>query len=152
MRYLLDTNIIIEAVANSLAATKALFHAVQSEWCGYSAITRLEVFGYPDLTKTEEEALKTVLAELNEIEVTRAIIDRAIKMRQSKRIKAPDSIIAATAQAMDATLMTRNADDFKSIDGLSVLNPWTEPAFLNDNQAPTDQGQSTKNNKQPIEE
>jgi predicted nucleic acid-binding protein len=124
MRYLLDTNIIIEAVANSSPATNALFRAVQSEWCGYSAITRLEIFGYPDLTSTEEEALKTVVAELNEIEVTSSIIDRAIKIRRAKRIKAPDAIIAATAQAMGATLVTRNTDDFKSIEGLKYTNPF----------------------------
>lgn len=124
MRYLLDTNIIIEAVANSAPATNALFHAVQSEWCGYSAITRLEIFGYPDLTSTEEEALQTVVEELNEIEVTSSIIDRAIKIRRARRIKAPDAIIAATAQAMDATLITRNTDDFKSIEELKYANPF----------------------------
>lgn len=126
MRYLLDTNIIIEAVANSLPAANALHQAVQSEWCGYSAITRLEIFGYPDLTSTEEEALKTVITELNEIEVTSAIIDKAITIRRARRIKAPDAIIAATAQVMDATLMTRNIDDFKNIGQVTCINPFDD--------------------------
>ncbi|VGO18250.1 hypothetical protein SCARR_00302 [Pontiella sulfatireligans] len=45
MRCLLDTNILIEAVGNSSPAVAALEKAVASEWVGYSAITRLELFG-----------------------------------------------------------------------------------------------------------
>ena len=132
MRYLLDTNVIIDAVANCSPAKTALFHATQSEWCGYSAITRLEIFGYPDLSSIEEIALKTVLSELNEIAVTNSVIDRAINIRRGRRIKAPDAIIAATAQTMSATLLTRNIDDFKLIADLIVLNPWTDPIEIKD--------------------
>ncbi len=127
VRYLLDTNIIIEAVASSQPAVEALHHATMSEWVGYSAITRLEVFGYPDLSLEEEAALKVVIEEFNEIEVTSSIIDRAITIRRVKRIKAPDAIIAATAQEMRATLITRNITDFTAIEGLAVVNPWTTP-------------------------
>ena len=127
VRYLLDTNIIIEAVASSQPAVEALHHATMSEWVGYSAITRLEVFGYPDLSPEEEAALKVVIEEFNEIEVTSSIIDRAITIRHAKRIKAPDAIIAATAQEMRATLITRNIADFTTIDDLVVVNPWTTP-------------------------
>ena len=127
MRYLLDTNIIIEAVAGSQPAVEALHHAAASEWVGFSAITRLEVFGYPELSTDEESALKIVVSEFNEVDVTGAIVDRAITIRRAKRIKAPDSIIAATAQDMGATLITRNTDDFKAIGDLDVINPWTTP-------------------------
>ncbi len=47
MRYLLDTNIIIEAVGGSSPAVVMFEQAVASDWVGYSAITRLELFGYP---------------------------------------------------------------------------------------------------------
>ena len=57
MRYLLDTNILIEAVGNTAPAIAALKQAVISDWVGYSAITRLELFGYPDLTSDEEAVL-----------------------------------------------------------------------------------------------
>ena len=131
MRYLLDTNIIIEAVAGSQPAVEALHHATMSEWVGYSAITRLEVFGYPDLSPEEEAALKVVIEEFNEIEVTSSIIDRAITIRRAKRIKAPDAIIAATAQEMRATVITRNTTDFMAIDDLTAVNPWTDSAWMN---------------------
>jgi len=51
VKYLLDTNIIIEAVGGSAPAVTLLEKAVSSEWVGYSAITRLELFGYPSLTQ-----------------------------------------------------------------------------------------------------
>ena len=40
-------------------------------------------------------------------------------------IKLPDAIIAATALVYDLTLISRNVSDFKNIEGLKVLNPFT---------------------------
>ena len=42
--------------------------------------------------------------ELEEVVVTSSVIDRAIQIRKSTRIKVPDAIIAATALEMDAFL------------------------------------------------
>ena len=124
MRYLLDTNILIEAAGNTALAVAALEQAVLSDWVGYSAITRLELFGYPDLTSDEEVVLRLLAGELEEVVVTSSVIDRAIQIRKSIRIKVPDSIIAATALEMDAVLMTRNEGDFKAVKGLNIINPW----------------------------
>lgn len=126
MRYLLDTNILIEAAGNTSLAITALKQAVVSDWVGYSAITRLELFGYPNLTSDEETALDMLTKELEEVVVTSSVIDRAIRIRKSIRIKVPDAIIAATALEMDAVLMTRNESDFKAVDGLTISNPWRD--------------------------
>ena len=37
-----------------------------------------------------------------------------------------DSLIAASALTVNATLVTRNTTDFAGIDGLDIVNPWTE--------------------------
>ena len=124
MKHLLDTNIIIDAVGGCDPAVGALEQAVASEWVGYSAITRLELFGYPDLTPEEEAALSCVIGELEEIAVTSQVVDKAIQIRRNTRIKTPDAIIAATAMESGAVLVTRNEDDFKSVDGLELINPW----------------------------
>ncbi len=124
VRFLLDTNLVIEAVAGDKRGVAALHKAVESDWVGYSSITRLELFGYPDLTPDEESAISTILNELHEISVTPSVIDRAIMMRRKVRIKVPDAIIAATALDQNAVLLTRNASDFKSIDALEISNPW----------------------------
>jgi hypothetical protein len=49
MRWLLDTNLVIDAFAGRSEAVKAIESARTSEveWIGYSAITRLEVLGFP---------------------------------------------------------------------------------------------------------
>ncbi len=125
MRYLLDTNIIIEAVGGSAPAVEIFEKAVRSDWVGYSSITRLELFGYPDLTSEEENALEVVIGEIEEKAVTSSVVDRAIEIRRAVRIKTPDAIIASTAMDAGAILVTRNEDDFKSIDGLEIVNPWT---------------------------
>ena len=126
MRYLLDTNILIEAAGNTAPAIAALKRAVLSDWVGYSAITRLELFGYPSLTSAEEAVLVLLVGELEEVVVTSVVIDRAIQIRKSIRIKVPDAIIAATALEMTAVLVTRNESDFKAVGGLTVINPWGE--------------------------
>ena len=126
MKYLLDTNIIIDAVGGCDPAIKVLEQSVASEWVGYSAITRLELFGYPELDPKEESALECVVGELEEIAVTSEIVDRAIQIRRRIRIKTPDAIIAATALAVGAALATRNESDFKSVEGLLLVNPWND--------------------------
>ena len=102
----------------------ALQKAVESDWVGYSAITRLELFGYPDLTLEEEQALSTVSGQMEEVAVASSIVDRAIQIRKSVRIKIPDAIIAATALESNASLITRNEDDFKGVKNLEIINPW----------------------------
>ena len=124
MRYLFDTNVIIEAAANSQPAVAALHRAVNSRWVGFSAITRIELFGYPGLTTEEESALTIIVGQLEEVGVTRIVVDHTIRIRRLCKVKVPDAIIAATAIDMEAMLVTRNEDDFKAIPGLKVFNPW----------------------------
>jgi predicted nucleic acid-binding protein len=54
------------------------------------------------------------------------VIDLAIRIRKSIRIKVPDAIIAVTALERDAVLMTRNDADFKAVEGLTIVNPWSD--------------------------
>ena len=54
----------------------------------------------------------------NEIE------DLTIKIRKSKKLKIPDAIIAASAIYTDSVLVSRNTNDFKSINDLKIINPF----------------------------
>ncbi len=123
MRYLIDTNIWIYLLANKGEVTHALRNASNSEWCGYSAISRLELLGFPKLTSDEEARIRTILSEFHEVNVLPSSIDKAIELRKERRIKIPDAIIAATAIVSNATLITANESDFSKIAGLSILNP-----------------------------
>ena len=52
----------------------------------------------------------------------------AARTRQGLPISTEDAQIAAIALAAGLTVVTRNAKDFDSIDGLLLVNPWQDAA------------------------
>ncbi|MEN9434497.1 MAG: hypothetical protein RLZZ422_2086 [Pseudomonadota bacterium] len=74
--------------------------------CAYSAITRMELLGFPSITSTEEQAIRELLDEMHYIALDRAIEDLAIQLRRSTTLKLPDATIAATALLHKLTLLT----------------------------------------------
>ena len=124
MRYLIDSNIWIYAAAGEKCVVAFLDETAESDWIGYSAISRLELFGYPDLRPEDESKLRRLPGCCAEVTVNSQVIDRAIVLRRQKAIKTPDAIVAATALTASATLVTRNTDDFKGINDLTVVNPF----------------------------
>jgi tRNA(fMet)-specific endonuclease VapC len=101
-----------------------LDQAIAAEWSGYSVISRLEVFGYPGLQPDDASKLDSLLQCFTEVDIHRAVINRAITVRQSSPIKIPDAIVAATALLMNARLVTRNTADFRRVSGLELVNPF----------------------------
>ena len=127
MRWRLDTNVVIDAFAGRADTVKAIASARTAalEWIGYSAVTRLEVLGFPGLTADDEVGVRNLLAQFSEAPIDAAVIERAIEIRKSVRIKIPDALVAATAVIYEANLVTRNTIDFKNVRGLSILDPAT---------------------------
>jgi predicted nucleic acid-binding protein len=125
MRNLIDTNVWIDAIAGNLSKKDFLKISVEAEWAGYSAITRLELFGFPGLTEEEEEKIRELLRAFQEVAVTSGIIDRAIEIRRKTKVKVPDAIIGASAVVLGCNLITRNVADFKGIDGLKIIDPFS---------------------------
>jgi predicted nucleic acid-binding protein len=125
MRWLLDSNVWIEAAAGVSHASNALAKAAAADWCGYSSISRLEVFGFPKLSAVEENGLQVLLSQFHEIPVSGEVIDTAIQLRRQVRMKSPDAIVAASALLEKADLVTRNVADFQKIPGLKVVDSTT---------------------------
>lgn len=125
MRNLLDTHVWIDALSGELSAPIFLKISVQSSWTGYSAITRLELFGFPGLLEEEEPKIAALLQPFAEVAVDSRIIDKAIEIRKRIRVKVPDAIIAATALEKESCLITRNIADFKGIAGLTIIDPYS---------------------------
>jgi predicted nucleic acid-binding protein len=124
MKHLIDTNVWIDALSGGLSKKVFLELVLRPQWVGYSAITRLELFGFPGLNMEQEQKLLELLEPFVEVGTESKIIDRAITIRKAMRIKAPDAIIAATALENDSSLVTHNTEDFKNIAGLRVVDPY----------------------------
>ena len=97
MRWLLDSNVWIEAIAGKAAASNVMLQAAAIEWAGFSAITRLEIFGFPNITEKDEAQFLKILKQFHEVQVSSEIIDEAIRIRKGLRIRIPDALIAASA-------------------------------------------------------
>ncbi|AYQ34414.1 PIN domain-containing protein [Runella sp. SP2] len=52
-----------------------------------------------------------------------SVVEASIEIRKRHKTKLPDAIIAATALVYGLVLISRNVSDFKSIDGLQVIDP-----------------------------
>ena len=124
-RHLIDTNVWIDALAGKLSKEAFIKLALKSLWSGFSAITRLELLGFPGLTNEQEQKILQLLEHFEEVAVGSRIIDRAIIIRKRERIKVPDAIIAATALEKNSFLVTHNLKDFKNIADLKVIDSYS---------------------------
>ena len=126
MAYLFDSNVFIFQLNGVLGdAGQALLRTGLLEGGAYSVISRIEVLGYPQ--SAAELALAEELFEgLNPIAVDDAVIAQTIRLRQMRKIKLPDAIIAASALIRSLPLVTNNVSDFQWIEGLDLIDPLPE--------------------------
>ena len=118
-KYLIDTNVLIDAQMGRLSAKGLNFLAkIINENFIISFITLIEYLGYKNITKSSEEFI--ALADV--IEIDKIIIKNCINLRKNYKIKLPDAIISATALAHNLILITNNEKDFKEIQNLMVIN------------------------------
>ncbi len=124
-RYLADSNTIIDYVGNKMPDSALLvLDGYFNDNLTISIISKIEVLGF----NGEEDELKRLadfIALASIIFVDDAIADKTIELRKAYRIKLPDAIIAATALVYGLVLITHNTDDFKNIDVLTCIDPYT---------------------------
>lgn len=63
-----------------------------------------------------DPVLLAFLRGFEQVPLDSAVAARAVRLRRSHRLKVPDAIIWATAQSVDALLVTRNTRDFPTTD------------------------------------
>lgn len=106
-KFLLDTNFIIGLLKSDPAVlAEVSTRTVAIAQCSYSAITRMELLGFPGISRDEESIIRQKLERLRYLPLTRAIEDVVISLRQARKIKLPDAVIAATAICAGAELLT----------------------------------------------
>ena len=114
-KFLLDTNILLYVAGKRLD----IADLPTGEYY-ISFVTELEILSYPSLTSKEETQLRKLLADTPVIDANREIKDLAISLRRQYRLKLPDALIAATARALKATLLT-NDKEFDAIKEITTL-------------------------------
>ncbi len=121
--YLLDSNILIySAKKEHLFLRTYITDALVTS--AVSVATVIEVLGYHRLTMDDKTYFESCFALLEVFEVTQVVSDKAVELRQKQKLSLGDSIIAATVLVYDCELVTRNIDDFKTITGLQLVNPF----------------------------
>ena len=98
LRFLLDTNFVLGMMKSAPAVQTTLQRlAPLTGQCAYSAVTRMELLGFPGITEAEQALIDARLQELSYLALDRRIEDATIALRRQRRIKLPDAVIAATA-------------------------------------------------------
>lgn len=120
-KYLLDTNFILGILKRDpIVLAEVSSRQLHVGDCSYSAITRMELLGFHHITQEEELLIKQKLDRLTYLPLTGNIENVVIDLRQTRKIKLPDAIIAATALCSDIELLTLDRHL------LSVINSVTQ--------------------------
>ena len=107
MNAVFDTNIVIDAL-NGVPEADAEYERYERLFI--SRITWMEVLiGEKDDDTQLRDFLET---RFEIIPLDLAVAETAVQLRRAHRIRLPDAIIWATAQANEAILITRNTKDF----------------------------------------
>jgi predicted nucleic acid-binding protein len=124
-KYLIDTNVIIDYTSDLFDDKGSAFvEAVFNTGFRTSVVVKIEALGYNEAS-AKMQLLEEFLATATIFPLDDAVTQKTIALRRNKKIKLGDAIIAATALIYNLTLITRNMDDFKNIDGLTVINAHT---------------------------
>jgi len=127
IKYLWDTNTAIYYLQKQFSpAAERLMDAILQEFQpAISAITEIELLCWKTATEQDLKVVKDFIEDSIVFELEAAIKNKTVEIRRHQKIKLPDAVIAATALDHNLTLITRNTDDFKSVPGLNVFNPWS---------------------------
>lgn len=115
---ILDTNVFIYLVNGTLPRTRIISTDIT-----HASVTKIEALGFSRIHVGELQLLQSLFAQSYSFALTDVIIDRAVKLRQLRRMSLGDSIVAATALEHDLELWTANTEDFQQVEGLRLVNP-----------------------------
>jgi predicted nucleic acid-binding protein len=118
----MDTNIVVDVLGDAMPVY--VKNVLSQMPLIVSAVTYMEALGWHGATPPQLTAVRKFMDAAVILPVNQPVVEATVLVRQQKKIKLGDAIIAATALVHNMILVTRNVSDFKSIDKLSVLNPW----------------------------
>ena len=80
--------------------------------------------GYHRLTEENRLYFEELFGVVEVLPISNAVLDRAVLLRQMRRMTLGDAIIAATALVYGRTLVTRNIEHFPWIAEIILINPF----------------------------
>lgn len=124
-QYLIDTNAVIDYLGNKLPVSGMDFmNTVIDAVPNVSVVTKIEVLGF-NAPEPHYQLLTNFINDATVLDLTNNVVEASIDIRKKHKTKLPDAIIAATALVYDLVLISRNISDFKNIDGLQVIDPYS---------------------------
>jgi predicted nucleic acid-binding protein len=78
-----------------------------------SVITFIEVLAWPEMTPEKEREARTFLSGCTIVELTPGICEEAVKIRRTKKLRLPDSVIAATAVVLKVPVLSNDSGLYK---------------------------------------
>jgi predicted nucleic acid-binding protein len=124
-QYLIDTNAVIDYLGQKLPFKGMDFmNSVINAVPNVSLITKIEVLGF-NAPNEHYQLLVSFMNDATILDLTDSIVDASIDIRRKHKTKLPDAVIAATAVVYDLILISRNVSDFKNIQGLQMIDPYS---------------------------
>lgn len=82
-----------------------------------------EVLGFKGLEPEDAKYFEQLFAAMKNCSFNSSVTKKTIEIRRAINIQLPDAIIAATAIENDLALWTHNAEDFKDVPGINLVDP-----------------------------
>jgi len=106
MRYLIDTNILIDHLRGDPRATEFLLDVETGRLqAGVSVVTEYELLCFPKLSASESREISRLLALMPRLAITSRIARLAAEFHRRHQANIADALIAATARSRNATLV-----------------------------------------------
>ncbi|MDR1080290.1 MAG: type II toxin-antitoxin system VapC family toxin [Deltaproteobacteria bacterium] len=104
-KWVLDTNIIIGYINGTEASTHLIDERSEVELC-VSVITRVELFSFHALPTDNERRIQRFLRHVTMVGFDENVEKATTAIRRVTKLKLPDAVIAGTAVALNAPLLT----------------------------------------------
>jgi len=111
-----DTSLLINFFNGREPARKIL----QGQQIWISVITEMELLSFPTLKSNEIKLINSFLKDCIILDLTKPIKQVAINLRRNRKLKLPDSIIAATSIHLGFPLVTMDRD-FNKVSKLNTV-------------------------------
>jgi predicted nucleic acid-binding protein len=108
LRFMLDTNVIIDTLNNDLDLLAFLETFPDCE-IYINPVVAIEVLAKASMSEAEEAAVHALLDSFKWTEIDKAVCEVAIQIRRAKELRLPDALIAASAITINATVLSNDS-------------------------------------------